>query len=154
MPQDINDSIIFILRRIQSEIGRSLCSVHGGDTLTLSQMRVMASLLPHAKDGLTQRELEAMHTVSHATVAGIVKRLEGKGLIKSETDEKDRRFKRVFPTELAEKQHSLIEEKKQLIGREITKGMTHAQKEQLNELLYKAYENALAMNNQQKSVKG
>ncbi len=72
--------------------------------LTGVQFGVLAGLARLEREGKTdisQRELEKVSRVSHATMTDILKRLEKKDFIRSEQSSRDRRFKRLSTTEKA-----------------------------------------------------
>lgn len=63
--------------------------------LTSAQGLIMGFLLGHP-DGLCSRDIEQEFHLSHATVSGLLARMEKKGLIAQETDAADRRCKRIL----------------------------------------------------------
>lgn len=69
--------------------------------LTSGQMHILHFICNNAQTGVCQRKIEECFELSHATVAGIVARLESKGFVKSVSSETDKRYKAVFPTEKA-----------------------------------------------------
>ena len=68
--------------------------------------------LRHAPEPPCARDIETAFGLSHATVSGILSRLEGKGFIELRSDPEDRRVKRIY---LLEKGHACS----QTIGRHI-----------------------------------
>ena len=62
--------------------------------LTTAQGHVIG-YLTHAKEPPCARDLETDFGLSHATVSGILSRMEDKGFIAIEPDPKDRRVKRI-----------------------------------------------------------
>ena len=62
--------------------------------LTSAQAHVIG-YLTHAKESPCARDLESAFGLSHATVSGILSRMEDKGFITIEPDPKDRRVKRI-----------------------------------------------------------
>ena len=72
--------------------------------LTGVQFGVLGSLVRLERQGQTeisQRDLEQLSHVSHATMTDILRRLEKKEFIRSEQSSRDRRFKRISSTEKA-----------------------------------------------------
>ena len=51
--------------------------------------------LRHAKEPPCARDMETAYGLSHATVSGILSRMESKGFIEQRPDPKDRRIKRI-----------------------------------------------------------
>ena len=68
--------------------------------------------LTHAKEPPCARDIETAFGLSHATVSGILSRMESKGFIEIRPDDGDRRVKRIY---LLEKGHACS----QAIGRHI-----------------------------------
>ena len=68
--------------------------------------------LTHAKEPPCARDIETAFGLSHATVSGILSRLEAKGFIELRSDSDDRRVRRIY---LLEKGHACS----QAIGRHI-----------------------------------
>lgn len=64
--------------------------------MTLTQGRILSYLYDHSSEKVAQKDLEEFFQVSHATIAGILKRLELKGYIISETDPQDKRMKLIL----------------------------------------------------------
>lgn len=62
--------------------------------LTSAQGHVIG-FLRHAKEPPCARDLETAYGLSHATVSGILSRMEGKGFIGQQPDPRDRRVKRI-----------------------------------------------------------
>ncbi len=52
--------------------------------------------LTHHEEAPCARDLESAYGLSHATVSGILSRMEGKGFIEIRPDEHDRRVKRIY----------------------------------------------------------
>ena len=63
--------------------------------------------LTHAKEPPCARDLETAFGLSHATVSGILSRMEAKGFIEIRPDDGDRRVKRIY---LLEKGHACSQE--------------------------------------------
>ena len=61
--------------------------------LTIAQSRVLLYLDERDEKRASQRELEEHLDVSHATVHGILARMEAKGLVQMSTSPKDRRMR-------------------------------------------------------------
>ena len=74
--------------------------------LTTAQGHVIG-YLTHAKEPPCARDFETAYGLSHATVSGILSRMESKGFIELRPDEADRRVKRIY---LLEKGHACSQE--------------------------------------------
>ncbi len=97
--------------------------------------------LRHAKEPPCARDLETAFGLSHATVSGILSRLEAKGFIEQRPDPDDRRIKRIC---LLEKGHACS----QAIGchireteRTMTEGFTETELQQFRGFLNRAIGN-------------
>lgn len=66
--------------------------------LTGAQGRIVG-YLAHCKTAPCSRDLEQFFGLSHPTVSGLLNRMEAKGFLEHRSDEKDRRIKRIYPTE-------------------------------------------------------
>lgn len=66
--------------------------------LTSSQGRIVGYLF-HCKQPPCGRDLEQFFGLSHPTVSGLLTRMEAKDFITLRPDEKDKRIKRIYPTE-------------------------------------------------------
>ena len=63
--------------------------------LTNAQGHIIG-FLSHAKEPPCARDLESAYGLSHATVSGVLSRMEGKGFIEIRPDPTDRRVKRIY----------------------------------------------------------
>lgn len=84
-----------LLKQINDAMEKMANNALRSQGLTFSQMRVLLEL-SHASEGqLSLKALEQTLHVAQSTAAGIVSRLEAKGLVASAGDPKDRRIKLV-----------------------------------------------------------
>ena len=105
--------------------------------MTIAQSYILGYLHENINRKVAQRELQLHLDVSHPTVAGILSRLEAKGLIKCKFDDEDKRIKNVY---LAENESNINEAMK--IFRENTErrfgqNLTAKEKKELRVLLNK-----------------
>ena len=135
------DSIGYLIKRISDALAaRANCSARSLD-LTFSQTRVLKTLLIKGSGELTQKQLELEFGVSHATMAGIVRRLAEKGFVATSVDESARRQRVVA---LTDKGRGLIDEVHKGIRRsehELAGDLTDAELRQLKSLLGRVYDN-------------
>ena len=75
--------------------------------LTFAQMDTMMYLMHNSGHRIYQKELEQASHLTNPTVTGILNRLEEKGLIVRQVDEKDRRYRYV---ELSDKGRKILQE--------------------------------------------
>ena len=84
MKQDLG----FYLKRISETLEKLNAAELRENGLTKTQSRVLDFLESRPGKTATQRDMEIFFAVSHPTVTGIVKRMEARGLVSTET--KDR----------------------------------------------------------------
>ena len=108
--------------------------------LTMQQNRVLI-LLAHAEEHtLSLKALEERFSAAQSTVAGLVSRLEKKGLVKAVNDPADRRVKLVRLTEEGVRLHA--QSRQMVVDSEarLTSLLTQAEKEMLLTCLKKVHE--------------
>ncbi len=93
-----NDLLILLsdVARHMRTYGNQLALQHG---MTFAQLTILARL--EGESGLSQNELAAITELAPLTVARLVDRLEGLGLVKRYADPKDRRMWRLRLTPVA-----------------------------------------------------
>lgn len=89
------EAVKTLCARIEKEANNSL----KGDGLTLMQMAVLQECRKRENYEMSMKELERHFSISQPTIAGIVSRLEEKGLVLGHTSPSDRRVKLVRLTE-------------------------------------------------------
>lgn len=109
--------------------------------LTMAQMRVLGFLNQRNGAKTSQRDIENYLEVSHPTVIGILKRLEAKGFIRSETDVEDKRVKNIILLEKEAEVHDRMETSKLEMETKLIRNMTAEQVEQMVSLLKIVYQN-------------
>lgn len=109
--------------------------------LTISQIRVLMFLNERNGRKTSQKDIEEYLEVTHPTVIGIIKRLESKGFIRSETDAKDRRIKNIYLTEKESQVRDHMERSRSEIEARLTSNMSAEQVDQLKSLLELVYQN-------------
>lgn len=125
---------------IAQEIHRS----HESLGITSSQGYMLGYLTRRWRSGDTPiyaKDAEQHFGVKHSSISGVLQRLECKGFIRFETDEDDRRHKRIELTEKAMEIHSEIENHIRLTEEKIFSGMSDDEIETFTRLLKKAAEN-------------
>lgn len=75
--------------------------------LTAAQARIVGYLFHHDMPPCA-RDLEEYFELSHPTVSGLLSRMEAKGFIRMEPDEKDKRIKRICLEEKSRACHDRI----------------------------------------------
>lgn len=87
------------------------------------------------KPGITQNELACLVEVEPITVARLIDRLEGRGLVERRLDPKDRRLRRLHLTEAAEPLMAEIEQYKVELDEQITAGLDGATLQRVHDAL-------------------
>ena len=98
--------------------------------LTGVQFGVLGNLARLERQGRTeisQRDLEAVSRISHATMTDILRRLEKKEFIRCEQSSRDRRFKCIYATEKARGLELHIAQVEQETFAWLTRGLTQEQ---------------------------
>ena len=108
--------------------------------LTLSQSRVLAFLKEKGGQA-TQKEIEDFLEVSHPTVVGTVTRMETNGFLMTWIDKQDRRNKNVRLTDKATEIGNCMTLLIQAQEEKMVSSFTEEEKEQLEKLLMKIYQN-------------
>ncbi len=98
MKQDLG----FYLKRISETLEKLNAVELRENGLTKTQSRVLDFLESRPGKTATQRDMEIFFAVSHPTVTGIVKRMEARGLVSTETKDRGRSSKKVSLTEKGE----------------------------------------------------
>ena len=87
------------IKRIDNALAREAARNLSAHQLTLQQGHALLLLSQAPERRMSMKELEARFGAAQSTVAGLVMRLEKKGLVKGTTDPRDRRVKLVELTE-------------------------------------------------------
>jgi DNA-binding MarR family transcriptional regulator len=112
-----------------------------GVDLTAAQMDVLMHLLFHQGHEINQKDIEKEFRIKNPTATGILKRLEGKGLIMRTVNPKDERSKQIAVTEKARQLHIKVYEKIDIIEKTLLKGFSPKEQNDLRMLLQRALEN-------------
>ena len=117
--------------------------------VTAAQGRVLMYMLRQAPRAVTQRELEKYMGVSHATMTGLIERIEAKGYVRIEAkgyvrtafDGRDGRVKNVRLTEAVRTDHERVAGLLEELDNEVLGGLSKGDKKELLRMLEKMYEN-------------
>ncbi len=130
----------FFIKRVSNALEKEANANLNALGLTLQQNRAL-TLLAHAPDEtLSLKELEERFGAAQSTVAGLVTRLEKKGLVTSHTDEADRRIKRVTLSFAGRELHQASHQDILRSEERLTRLLDDAEKDQLVQLLRKLCE--------------
>ena len=131
----MQSEIGYLLKVIQENAERLANQIYRPADLTSAQVRLMKYVRSREGRMATQKEIEHYFQVSHPTVVGIVQRLEHKGFVRTEMDERDKRKKLIFLTEYEEKMYQQVKSSHEKMEHILTAGMTEEQIRRLSELL-------------------
>lgn len=125
------------VKRLSERIERRANSDLAQLGITLSQMRVLMTLYESREGVYSLKELEGVFDFSQQTIAGLVSRLEKKGLLERTVDGQDRRVKKVRITEtgkdVAQKAQNQVTDTEQWL----LEGLSEEEQEALKQLLLK-----------------
>lgn len=128
------------IKRIDNALAKEAARNMQAHALTIQQNHVIA-MLHHAPDGtLTLKEMEEHFGAAQSTVAGLIARMEKKGLVEGFGDPADRRVKRVRLTEAGRAMGQGCRQDVVLSEKRLTALLTEEEKTQLLTLLQKVYE--------------
>lgn len=109
--------------------------------ITYPQMMVLLVLDRSRDHRVTQKELAQELNVSRPTISGLLQRMSEKKLISQEPDPQNRRCRIISLLSEGEQILHTNHENKHQMEAFLTHGMTDAEKQELNHLLAKVYEN-------------
>ena len=138
----IND-IWYLIKQIDQnllkEVNRNLETIG----LPFSQLRVLVLLRQREKDRLMTsfRDIELNFDISHTTALGLLRRLEAKGFIRTETGHADRRVRNVYLTVTASKVWEILDSNRLKMEKRIINGFTKDEADTLKTLLKKVIRN-------------
>lgn len=136
-----NSDIGFCIKQIHDRMEKRANNSLRADGLTMMQLSFLLELQRADEKQLTMKELERGFSVAQSTVAGIVSRLEQKGLVEARTDNSDKRVKLVHITPSGEACCAEAAVHKEESERKLLKGFTEAECETLRRLLMRAAKN-------------
>jgi len=115
------DSCGALLKQIHDELEKNANNAMRAYDITMAQCSAMMTLYNAPNRQMTLKELERISRVAQSTAAGIVARLEQKGLVESLGSQKDRRVKvvRLTPAGVercCQAEQNMIETEKNLLS--------------------------------------
>lgn len=135
-----DEDVGFICKRVSERMQRYSSRDLRKHGMTLVQFHVLNFLLQ--SDGfVSQKDLEHYMETNHSAVAGIVSRLEDKGLVLCTRDPADKRQKLLQVTEEGRKIHAVLQQSKARFNDKMEAGLSEDEIIQLKSLLEKVYTN-------------
>ena len=133
-------SIPFLMRLI-ADRARTLFEAKAECPVTSAQARVVMYLKKQEGRAVSQRELAEYLGVSHATVCGLVQRLEDKGDVRTGFDSRDGRVKNVYLTDESQRYKERMHELLEALEGRLLSGLSEAEQAELTRMLEKIYSN-------------
>ncbi len=130
-----------LFKKISEKMERRANDKSEKSGVTFAQGKVLWYLHRRGGDGVTMRDIERFFDVSHATVSGIVSRLEEKGYVSVETDKSDRRAKNVRVTDKEREMFREMKAHQRAMEESLLKGFSDDERRSLSEYLGRIYAN-------------
>lgn len=132
---------------IHRSFRRQIDALLSSYNVTGPQLSVLAQIshLESRGNEVNQRDIENAAHMSHATVTGILKRLESKGFIESSQSVRDKRSKCIHTTEKASALHEKIDILDAQVYERLFQGLTDEQRETMEPILAVMLKNAIEM---------
>ena len=130
----------WFIKRIDNALEREANSNLQALNLTMQQNRVLIQLAHAPEHTLSLKALEERFGAAQSTIAGLVSRLEKKGLVEPLWDPSDRRIKLVRLTEEGARLHAISRQNVVDSEERLTALLTPEEKEMLLVVLRKVYE--------------
>jgi len=130
----------FYLKRLSDKLKSRADNSFQKHDLTLAQVKVLGFI---SRNGgyVTQKSIEDHLQVSHPTVVGIVKRLEGKDFLKCTVDQNDKRNKIVSLTEKAVLLGDILKKERAETDGILLAGFSESEQQVLHNFLSRMLEN-------------
>ena len=130
-----------LLKKISEKMERRANDKREESGVTFSQGKVLWYLHTYGKkEPVTLRDIERYFDVSHATVSGLVSRLE-KGFVRAESEKNDRRAKNVSITETAEEMFREMKAQQRETEETLLKGFSDEERRVFKGYLQRIYAN-------------
>lgn len=136
------ESIHYLLMSDHFLVQKSLVTSIKDSELTPGQPKILDYLQNH--NGCVQKEIAKGCHIEPASITVILKGMESKGYIERKMLNGDRRSLYVFLTEKGKKYIEYLNEKFDKVENTALKNFTEDEKQQLNDLLMRVYENMIA----------
>lgn len=131
----------FLFKKIHDNIDRHANNNLKRSGLTFSQLRLLTCVARREADPPSQKQIGEQLQVSHPTVAGLLRRMEAKGMVRCGFDSQDRRVKSVYLTDEGRGYLEGVRRHRAQIEQRLTLGMTQAEADALRTLLKKVLQN-------------
>ncbi len=139
MPECTPNGLLF--KQIHDRLEKQSNNALRAKDLTMMQVSVLLALQQVAEQRLSMKELERYFGVTQSTVAGIVSRLEQKGLVEAFGDAADRRVKLVHITPAGELCCAEAACRMEEAEENLLRGLSEEERKLLNRLLTRVADN-------------
>ena len=135
------DTCGILIKKIHDAVCRHVNNALREKGLTLAQVRVLMELGADGGTAKPLKELERRFHVAQPTVAGVVHRLEAKGLVRSCSNPEDNRVKLVRLTPEGEVFRNSNMREIEEMEKRLVKHLTEREQQELLRLLHSVYDN-------------
>lgn len=126
-----------LIKQINSTLEKNANNSLREQGLTFAQVSALLTIRNSPEQELSLKELEKLLNIAQSTTAGIISRLEQKGLVEGFGDSADKRIKLVKITSLGEKYCQRAEQNMKEAEENLLSGLTETEKSIFNSLLQK-----------------
>lgn len=126
-----------LIKQINSTLEKNANNSLREQDLTFAQVSALLTIRDFPEQKIPLKELEKLLHIAQSTTAGIINRLEQKGLVESFGDSADKRIKLVKLTSLGEKHCQRAEQDMKEAEENLLAGLTETEKSIFNSLLQK-----------------
>ncbi|WP_290771245.1 MarR family transcriptional regulator [Anaerofustis sp.] len=137
------DNIEFYFKRINDAMISRINNELKELDLTFSQMEVLQYLCERGDKEVFQKDIEKYLNLTHPTVIGILKRLQSKDLIVIEISNKDKRKRKIIPTDKVMCLKEKMYKKKEETEKYVKSFYTDEEVKELERLLKKLCDNII-----------
>jgi DNA-binding MarR family transcriptional regulator len=135
----LDESLGFLVNQLGKKLAAEFNERLAEYGLTTTQWGVLACLW--AEDGLSQRELSQRSGIDPATLTEMLKRMEGRGLVRRARDPHNNRLQRVYLADRDSTPRDTIIGHAAAVNRQATADFSEAERTQLLRLLRRALAN-------------
>lgn len=129
-----------LIKQINSTLEKNANNTLREQDLTIAQVSALLTIRDFPDQQISLKELEKLLHVAQSTTAGIISRLEQKGLVTGFGDASDKRIKLVKITPLGEQYCKSAEQNMKEAEENLLSGLTETEKSIFNSLLQKVQE--------------
>lgn len=138
MTEDVSCGML--IKQINSTLEKNANNILREQDLTIAQVSALLTIRDFPNRQIPLKELEKLLHVAQSTTAGIISRLEQKGLVTGLGDASDKRIKLVQITPLGEQYCKSAEQNMREAEENLLSGLTETEKSIFRSLLQKVQE--------------